>query len=943
MYRFARPWLSLLVLLPWIAGCGGDANSPTDPEVPRELTVTPTSGVFGTPVAIEGLDLSTVDPALVEVRFGDHLAVARAQPGSGTVIAGVPIPLAEDGTVAASTDEALDVTVTVDGEVVAMREAAFTIEAFVPAPGAAQAVVASFASIVDDVEAVALALAPDPSLEHGYALALLGAARELLTGEAEGSLAPQLSALANDAPEALALVDGILAGSGALERVQVVASRLEGISAVAERAAPQRRTTELTDTELAMRMQLYVMVRDVGQQVIGETTSTWGTWMGTVVGGISFVGVGGTVAAPGVALAGTIGTVLGLVNTAVNTIALSYLPAQIDSFELTADPLVVAPGEVAQTEIWIQASNQPATITTLDLVDLVLNAMGVLPGSLPSGHPRRVALIQTIDYFLGIFRGLLSNYASQVPTSDLAFDVASIPSMTWRARVTDARYVTPLSHTPEVIDATDAGILAWRAATDGEGEGRIFARIDSGPDVTSLVQIPGYEYNAGAFGDQILTTETLSVYVSPPLLVVASMDDEISEGGINGLEVRAGTVSAIGDTLWLENVLIECVAMGGSVDPAAGVTGPDGRFDTFVSLAPGSAEVRVDVSATGDFDQQATRSVSASAADVGRFVEIDGLPDRLGPGESATITVRVGERANGTSTPLEGVEVRVVAFDAGLVPFEGLTDAVGELTTTVTMPEISRFGRYTNELRVQATATFDDDETISASTSALRTNQIVMTSREVDTDINLGFQYDTNRAAPGAEIVFFARVDSTSRVEGAEPFEHEFDYDESGDGSNGMSAGVELRQFHRSTITGTPNAFGGATFTGSTEGFVSLSNPDFELDTYTAYADGETEIDISFDVYGDPAAWSLAGQIDGARVYFVWIFGGPGDNPFECEFDDDCGGIAGSGLLEPGRYSFVAVERDFGRIDWRADGENAETSGRVDTNGSLSATLTVGH
>ncbi|HKK72547.1 MAG TPA: hypothetical protein VKA86_15155, partial [Candidatus Krumholzibacteria bacterium] len=230
MYRFARPWLSLLVLLPWIAGCGGDANSPTDPEVPRELTVTPTSGVFGTPVAIEGLDLSTVDPALVEVRFGDHLAVARAQPGSGTVIAGVPIPLAEDGTVAASTDEALDVTVTVDGEVVAMREAAFTIEAFVPAPGAAQAVVASFASIVDDVEAVALALAPDPSLEHGYALALLGAARELLTGEAEGSLAPQLSALANDAPEALALVDGILAGSGALERVQVVASRLEGIS-----------------------------------------------------------------------------------------------------------------------------------------------------------------------------------------------------------------------------------------------------------------------------------------------------------------------------------------------------------------------------------------------------------------------------------------------------------------------------------------------------------------------------------------------------------------------------------------------------------------------------------------------------------------------------------------------------------------------------------------
>ncbi|MCB1182207.1 hypothetical protein KDM41_02160 [bacterium] len=607
----------LLVVLA-VASCGGSDDPGRPGAAPVALTVTPAAGPVGTVIEVAGLDLTGVAPGRIGATIGGRPA-AVSLAADGTPLAAIPLFVAPDGHLAGPTGEALDVTILRDGEPAGVAAAAFTVTALPAAPGAVSRTATALGAIVDDLETVSGALLPAPSLEHGYATALAGAARELIAGSADSSLVSLVAALAAEDPAALADLEGILAASGLETMLQEVAA---GFAVLAQESRAVARTgsaaksADMTDSDLAARMQLYVMIRDVGEQVIGRTNATWGTWMGTIVGGISFVGVGGTAAAPGLALAGTIGTVLGLIDTAVNKVALGYLPAHVDAFDLQVGEAFVAPGEVPTTLITLRGVNEPVSITTLDLVDLVLNAIGVLPDDLPSGHPRRVALIQTIDYFLSIFRGLLANYAGMYPDADLAFDVASIPPMSWSVEVTDARYVSPRSLTPTVIDANGGGILAWRAATDGAGEGRIFASINSGPEVTSLVQIPGYTYNAGAFGDDIPVTPTRSVEVALPVFAVSSMNPSIAPGGANGLEVRVGSVTATGDTIWVAGAQVACTTSGGTASPATGTTGGDGRFDTIVTLDSGSTSVTIDIAVDAGHGRRASDVAAASSSPV---------------------------------------------------------------------------------------------------------------------------------------------------------------------------------------------------------------------------------------------------------------------------------------------------------------------------------------
>lgn len=601
--------VSVLVLL-LLPGCGGSKDDPVGPDGPGgTLAVTPASGTIGSLVELTGIDARTLDPDALEVRFGSTLAVARIDT-SGALVAAVPIFLEADGTLAGPSADALDVAVRIDGATVATAEAAFTVTALPDAPGTTVGVATAFASILDDFEALGQALAPGPSLEDGYATASFAATRALIEDPDRGLVA-QIDSLATHDPEALALLDGILAGSGALGRIEAAATQLGALDI--DDSPLLRRTTELTDDQLAARMQLYVMVRDVGRDVIGATAQEWGQWLGPIFGGISFVGVSGPVAAPVVAAMGTFGVVLGVINTAVNNVALAHLPANVDRFELRVLEPTVAPGEVASTQIWVEASNNPSTLTTLDIVDMALTVMGFRLPQVPAGHPARNALLQTVDYFLSILRGQLSAYAAQHPGSDFAFDLGGVPPMTWSARVDDTRYVTPLSFTPDIIDANGFDILAWRAAIDGRGEGRIYARINNGPEVTSLVQIPGVTYTAGAFGDDVLTSATQTIVVQPEFTVSASMASEISPGGANALEVVAGFADGEGGIDGESGIQIQLAATGGTVDESSGTTDEGGSFVTLARLSENSSTITVEVTATDSLGNSATTFVSASA------------------------------------------------------------------------------------------------------------------------------------------------------------------------------------------------------------------------------------------------------------------------------------------------------------------------------------------
>lgn len=615
-----RRLFATVVVLLVLSGCGDAKDDPVAPDgTPTSLAVTPATGAVGSLVEITGLDATAFDPDALEVRFGESVAVARVDT-SGAIVTAVPILLAPDGSLVDPSGAPLDVHVRVDGATLATAEAAFTVTALPEAPGTAVAVAAAFTSIVDDVEAVARALAPTPSVEDGYATALFEATRALID-DPERGLVAQIDSLGTDAPEVLAVLDGVLASSGALERLEAAAAELDALVLDDSPELPLlRRTTELTDHELAARMQLYVMVRDVGRDVIGGAVQDWGSWIGPVFGGISLVGVSGPVAAPVVAAMGTFGVALGVINTAVNNVALAHLPANVDRFELRVLAPTVAPGAVADTEIWIEASNNPSTLTTLDITDMVLTVMGFRLPRVPTGHPVRNALLQTIDYYLGIARARLSAYAARHPGSDFSFDLGGVPAMTWSARVDDTRYVTPLSFTPEIIDANGFDVLAWRAALDGRGEGRIYARINNGPEVTSLVQIPGVTYTSGAFGDDVLTSETQTVVVQPEFTVSASMASEISPVGANALEVVAGYADGEGGIDGESGIQIQLVATGGTVDESSGTTDDDGSFITLARLSEASSSITVEVTATDSLGNTATTSVAAGAGELLRNV-----------------------------------------------------------------------------------------------------------------------------------------------------------------------------------------------------------------------------------------------------------------------------------------------------------------------------------
>lgn len=666
-------------------GCAEESELLDSPTGPTALTVSPDRGCSASVVSLAGMD-----PARLEGE-GLRLIVHGVETNltvlaDGTLLASIPVFLDEEGSIAPVPTQPVGFELYSGEELIGEAASAFTVEELPEAPGAADRVVELFDSIAADLRSIGGALAAEPSVEHAYATAFAEALDELLSGEDERSLLGQLEGLERGTDGALEFVEGILAGSGLLARMEEVA---EGVAAVGTQteaiaAASARKSTTLDQHDLAARMQLHVMVHDFGQTVIGDTAATWSQWVGTFVGGIAFVGVTGTVLAPGIAVGGAVGLVLGLANFAINDVALAYLPARVDDFELRVEEPVVAPGEVADTEIWVEASNEPAPITVLELVDLVLNAMGLVPGQTPSGHPTRVALIQTIDYFLGVARNVLSQYASIYPDVDLAYDAASIPSMSWRARITDTRYVEPLTQTPELIAPADDDILAWRAQLDVEGEGRVHARMQSGPEVTSLPQIPGYTYQAGAFGEDLRSTQTETIVVAPPLIVTASMDTLISPGGVNGLEIRAGSRDSVGDIVWREGLDVVLTAVGGTVDPAEGQTAPDGRFDTFVRLDEGSSEVTVDAVVSDELGVEGSASITARTEAESLVVDAR-LASTIDPAEPERLRVDVHRDVAGELVEEPFADVRLTVTGGSADELTGSADEEGYWSTFVSV------------------------------------------------------------------------------------------------------------------------------------------------------------------------------------------------------------------------------------------------------------------
>ena len=652
--------VSLVLLL---LACG---DSPTDPpgDTPlASLELSATSGAPGSVLTVAGVDPAALVGEVV-LQLGD--AVASTGIGeSGEVRAVVPLYMDAEGRLH-------------DGVPIAESKGAFTVLPLPVAAGAAEATHDALATVVSGLRTLSDALEPTPGENQAWAEVTAEALEDLLTGEDERSLATQLDALAAD-PASLALLEGVLTTSGVLARLEAYADQVAAIAAAIEAPASgigPARMTELSDFDLATKMQVYVMLREFGESVLAETSSEWSQTIGLVASTIGLV--------QGVPAVSTISAILTVSTFVVNKIALGYLPAEIDSFDLVlADSQVVA-GEVAPVEVWIEASNDPAPITVLEMTSVVLSLMSF--ASSTDRETMRGIVANVASYFLGRMRSLLSAYGQAYPETGINPEIASIPELRWSAHVTDRRFVSPRTFTPAVIDSTGAGVLAWRAGAEASGEGRIYAAINTGPATRVIPELPGIEYNGGAFGEDVRNTATHTVVVGPELVAVATMAEEISEGGTNGLEVRAGTVTALGDTTWQAGLPVSLSVTGGSVDATTGSTGSDGRFDTFVTLGEGSDSVSVvaTVTAANGFTAEAT---AVSRLEGAALIVNGSLPQFVEPGTPVTLEIQVRRQSAGGSPvePYATVELFVTGGTA--TPASGAADEYGEWETELTIDD----------------------------------------------------------------------------------------------------------------------------------------------------------------------------------------------------------------------------------------------------------------
>ena len=912
MRRFA---FLLPVLLLFVSACSDSSTSPDDgtPAV-VSFTVDPTTQVGGGVVTVVGFDAPRED-ALRRARIAGMDATVIESDGERIRLA---VPSFHDGTDFAPPAGPVDLEILDDGVVVARAESALTVTAPAPAPDASFRMTTALGSLTRDVSDAALALIDGPGTEEGFALALRAAIDSLVTGRGSTSLRGRLEALDD---EQLSILDRLVASSGVLAASERAAERARVLATAMPSASPSR-TTELPESELAARMQLQVMLADFGTDFLNESNGD----LGAVMLGLTGVGLTTGITAPGQAVLGTVATVLGLVNFAVNNVVLGYLPARVDVFELMVAEAFVSPGEVPETNLRIVASNDPPAITVLDLVDLVLGALGIAAGT-PEAEDVVDVVNGVWNSVLDIVRNRLGAYAASHPDADVAFDVASIPSMTWSTTVTDSRFAAPLTFTPDVIGPAENDILAWRAAVDGHGEGRIYARIQSGPDVTSLPQIPGYAYTAGAFGRDVLQTEEVTVRVAAPLFVIASMDPAISPGGINGLGVRVGTISATGDSLALEGASVQCTADGGTLDPSSGVTGPEGRFDTRVTLDPGSVGVTVDVVVGDSVGQTVTTTTGATTEE--QIVATISLPERVGFDEDVPVVVTAQLLTQSGFVPAEGASISLYDETGSIVgPSDGVADAEGVFTSTVKLDDPE------NELAISAEVDYATLDGVEVEARALREDSVEIIVTRVTGYSEVFATWTPVDGQPNERFVEEFQIEEFDEVTGSVTSSTSV----TGSGSRGgmtvngsSSADVTVR-----IDTDGSGSFRSLTFDGSTETTLTLLNPPAR--PYQVQSEAAIEVELDIAVWGTAASWSFNGSSSTSAV------------DVEIEGDDDlldcfsetggCSSPSGSGPLPVGDYD---VDVYLGDDTFFSERPETADQGTQSESGTFSFTFTARH
>lgn len=607
----AAPSAALLLLAVLIlpAACDGDGVAPRPPlDVPPTVTVTPAQGAPGAPLTLESEALDFAGPLAVRIG-GQRVPLLRSD--SGPARSMVPILAAGEAGDAPPSDPVVVEIIAGADSIVARSEAALTILPVPAAPGATDTLVTLLGGLASASGELRAGL-PPASAAAAVSGVVSAALDSVLWGASEHSLATALEAIAAADPATRQLMNGVLASSGVLESTRDLLATLEGLGPALEaslqdlRAGP-RADGVIDDVDLARQLQTYSVLKLVGETVIGETSTEYGNSVGLVAG--SLVGIS-------VPLAGLVGSILSVVDFAVNRVGLGVYPAELTRFELVLEDTVLNPGDTTTARIDIMAVNDPPETSLQELIDLVLASAGLADGVGQASvvNSAREYFQALYEFFLGQVRNGINQIADEYPSIDPGFAV--VPALEWTTVADDPRLYELVSGDPETVRPLDDAVN-WSAGESAQGSATVFARVATGPDAILIDPPPGFPYTGGAFGEEVRSTETRTVTVMSELVIEVDFPATLSDDDLATLEVRAGHVDADGAPVWEPGIAIEILTDGGSVEQATGATDQDGQFITLAQLDPGSEEIIITVTARDSVGQEAVRTVEAGSGGSG--------------------------------------------------------------------------------------------------------------------------------------------------------------------------------------------------------------------------------------------------------------------------------------------------------------------------------------
>jgi len=477
-------------------------------------------------VAITGLTADEVSSGGLVVWLGAVATPALARE-DGSVVTQLPVFLNEDGW--HDPTGPLDVRVersTPGGEVIlGLAARAVTVEALDAAPDAGERLVTAWTIVIGGLRTMVTGFPVESAEDTQHLTAQLDALDEwLLSGEhalahiLDGT-APLLAELPGEPlpalGAALAMSSGIVAEAEALAAKMEASLGTASLSPQAGGFCPFTAPDEL----LACKMQLYVVVKEFGQTVVAPTAKAWGEV--TAVTGIAGIAVN-------IPAQAAIGFSLTVADLVINRLVVALLPATIEEFtlEFEGGP-TVRQGDRITGKLELTAKNDPPNLTTNDLLALAMGAFDVKGGFGVPGDMNDELVkygLKTVEYFLGIYANTFAAYADANPDLNLSANLTAVPEKTWGPTlIEDFNLFDAHSFSADILavyEETPASPM-WEAPADVSGDARVNVR--TGGNEGQKVVWSGY--TAGAFGENVMNTETLTVCVddAPELTAVTTV------------------------------------------------------------------------------------------------------------------------------------------------------------------------------------------------------------------------------------------------------------------------------------------------------------------------------------------------------------------------------------------------------------------------------------